>query len=98
MKQIEYIEWDDAFYNEGPLQKDKITNTPMRLHDVGFLVKENEQMVFIAMEMDPETDYWRYIVAIPKKYIVSRLSFDCPTGEEGRTNNVIPFPHGELTP
>lgn len=71
MKVLEII-WDDAFYNEGPVGTRHISKEPMRCHDVGYFVEENDLQIVIALEYNAKDENWRHIVVIPKICIVKR--------------------------
>ena len=71
MKILEIV-WEDSFTNTGPVETNEIRDDPLQLTCTGYLVKETESLLVIAMEVYPEDGRWRSIQGIDKKAIKSR--------------------------
>jgi len=71
-----YIRWADASHG-----MDEATPSDMdtiELHEVGWLVREDERVVCLAMERQDDAATHRLWLAIPKALIVERRDFPLP--------------------
>lgn len=69
-QRLVYIHWKDAAHSKDDFEEDRIKLAD--LHEVGWLVKETEEAVTVAVEWDPEADppSRRLWLAIPKVNII----------------------------
>lgn len=66
---IVWIEWNDASYQTGELTLEEL-NPLIRLHSVGWLLREDDESISIAMERCDEQSTYRHVTHIPKVNVV----------------------------
>ena len=72
-----YIRWRDACTEEAADPSSPVADDPLvELHEVGWLIGENDESVSIAMELEPSMRPGRWRLHIPKVNIVERRNFD----------------------
>lgn len=65
------IFWEDAaWYEDEWLSRNDLSDNGFMIDTCGIVVKENERMIWVARDFDPDTDKFRHIIAIPKTLIV----------------------------
>jgi len=71
MKELVIIEWEDAFSNDGYLINEPDIDDFMPVISVGWLVKETDKTITLAMSHHPDSHWaWKHYLVTPKKYIV----------------------------
>ena len=75
---VTYIRWRDASHSMNEFEISKIE--PISLQEVGFLIRETEEAVTLAIEApfdgDIETDTTRLWLCVPKVNILERRDAD----------------------
>lgn len=69
---VEYVHWRDACYNTEEARHDELGGLA-DLHEIGFLVKETDESVVLAIEHMDGAVSSRLTLTIPKVNIVQRV-------------------------
>ncbi len=76
---LELIEWDDAWVEEGRHDRRTLKCAPAKTQSVGWIIEENKEGIILVPERWPdEQDVVNYPTFIPKKMITRRESLTIP--------------------
>lgn len=63
--EVVIIRWFDSFFVKGDIKADEV-DPAIELTACGMLVKEDDDRVTIALDLDPASSEFRYVLTIPK--------------------------------
>ena len=72
MNKIAVVRWADAEHVDTPSSAASVAKHKLPvLETVGFVVRDDENIIAVTMEHDPADDWMRNVSFIPRKWVVS---------------------------
>jgi hypothetical protein len=82
-RSLAYVRWLDACFQEGDCPEQDI-EPGVELETVGWLVKEDDNTVSVALEWSGRDRVWRRVQTIPRCLVREMRRVSLPSAEEGR--------------